>query len=182
MITIEVMQGMLDDIAAEFPEAFFAELNGGIVLLCEAKHHDDDIDGQLYTLGMYHRGGGMGRYISIYYGSFMCVYGHLSPDKFKEKLRSTVRHEFRHNFESLAGDDDLERLDEKNIADYRNGISEDDEDDEGDAVDDDGAYIDENSFCEDEFIEELNGADTDDEKYDGGEGSGKGKKGWWRGL
>ena len=66
MITIEEMQTMLDDIAAEFPPEFFAELNGGIVLLCEAKHHVEDIDGELYTLGMYHRGGGMGRYISIY--------------------------------------------------------------------------------------------------------------------
>jgi hypothetical protein len=156
------------------------------VLLCEAKHHEEDIDGELYTLGMYHRGGGLGRYISIYYGSFMCVYGNLEREKFKEKLRSTVRHEFRHHFESLAGDDDLERLDRKYIDDYNNGEDDeaDDEDDEEDGWEE-GEYLGEDSFCDDDFIEELDGADEDaeidsGEEKDGGADRGNGKKGWWR--
>lgn len=175
MITIEEMQTMLDEIAAEFPPEFFAELNGGIALLYQAKHHEEDPDGELYTLGMYHHGGGMGRYISIYYGSFMCVYGHLDREKFKEKLRSTVRHEFRHHFESLAGDDDLERLDRKYIDDYCNGEDDTYDDEDGE----DGEYFDDDDFCDDEFIEEL--ALDDDE--DDGEDSGRdtdGRKGWWR--
>ena len=112
---------MLDDIAGEFPPEFFRELNGGIILLPEARHHEDDPGGELYTLGMYHRGGGLGRYISIYYGSFMRVYGHLSAGEIKAQLRSTVRHEFRHHIESLAGDDDLERLDSQYVANYLSG-------------------------------------------------------------
>jgi hypothetical protein len=127
MITIDEMQDMLDDIAAEFPPEFYAELNGGIVLLREAKHHEEDGDGELYTLGQYHRDA-MGRYISIYYGSFMRVYGRLGRDAFKEKLRSTVRHEFRHHIESLAGNDDLERLDEEYIDNYLRGGCDGDED------------------------------------------------------
>lgn len=127
MITIDEMQEMLDDIAAEFPHEFYSELNGGIVLLNETKRHEADADGELYTLGQYHRDI-MGRYISIYYGSFMRVYGHLSPDEFKEKLRSTVRHEFRHHIESLAGNDDLERLDGEYIDNYlRGGYGRDDD-------------------------------------------------------
>ncbi|NLA86111.1 MAG: hypothetical protein GX847_02270, partial [Clostridiales bacterium] len=73
----------------------------------------------------------MGRYITIYFGSFMKVYGHLSGGKIKEKLRRTVRHEFRHHMESLAGTDDLERIDRKYIADYQTGRDyEDDSEDE----------------------------------------------------
>jgi predicted Zn-dependent protease with MMP-like domain len=180
MITIEEMQNMLDEIAAEFPPEFFDELNGGIVLLSEARHHEDDPDGELYTLGQYYRGGGLGRYISIYYGSFMCVYGYLSPDKFKEKLRATVRHEFRHHFESLAGDDDLERIDEKYIDDYLNGV-DDGEDDGYDEDEDDGDYLDEDSFCDDDFIEELDGGDEAPGEQDGGTDNSKRKRGWWRG-
>ncbi len=120
-MTIEEMQNMLDDIAVEFPPQFFEELNGGIILLPEAKRHDSSLGGDLFILGDYRRGGSMGRYITIYFGSFMKVYGHLPSGKIKEKLRRTVRHEFRHHMESLAGTDDLERIDKKYIADYRTG-------------------------------------------------------------
>jgi hypothetical protein len=120
MLTIEKMQTMLDEIAAEFPPEFFAELNGGIILLPEAKLHEKG-KGGLFILGSYNRGGSMGRYITIYYGSFMKVYGRLSGDRIREKLRRTVRHEFRHHMESLAGADDLERIDRKYIADYQTG-------------------------------------------------------------
>ncbi|SHI12534.1 Zinicin-like metallopeptidase [Sporobacter termitidis DSM 10068] len=164
MITIEEMQDMLDDIAGEFPPEFFEELNGGIILLPEAKHHEKDVDGNLYILGEYHRGGGLGRYISIYYGSFMRVYGYLKSDRIKEKLRSTVRHEFRHHIESLAGDDDLERIDSRHIADYQSG-----EDYEEDDVYDDEDYdedYDNDDFDEDDFDEDYDdedGADDGDE-------------------
>lgn len=138
MITIEEMQIMLDDIASEFPTEFFTELNGGIILLPETKRHDKSI-GDLFILGNYHRGGSLGRYITIYYGSFMRVYGHLTRDRIKDKLRSTVRHEFRHHIESLAGDDDLERIDRQYIADYQSGKEfEDDDLDDEDEYEDDG--------------------------------------------
>ena len=130
MISIEEMQNMLDDIAAEFPAEFFEELNGGIILLPETKRHEKSIGDDLFILGNYNRGGSMGRYISIYYGSFIRVYGHLEREGFKEKLRSTVRHEFRHHIESLAGDDDLERIDSQYIADYRSGKAYDDGEDD----------------------------------------------------
>jgi hypothetical protein len=172
MVTIEEMQTMLDGIAAEFPPEFFEELNGGIILLPEARHHDEDPDGDLYTLGQYNRGGGLGRYISIYYGSFMRVYGHLSSEKIMEKLRSTVRHEFRHHIESLAGNDDLERIDRKYIADYKTGEDFEYEDDEEDY--DDGDYDDEyddDDYDDEDFEEDdFDGEDDDGETDDGDDG------------
>jgi len=118
MISIEEMEAMLDEIAAEIPREFYRELNGGIILLPEEKPHPQSRNGDLYTLGEYHLDGGMGRFIAIYYGSFSRVYGDLPKGRLKAQLKKTLRHEFRHHLESLAGERDLEIEDEQNIAEY----------------------------------------------------------------
>jgi hypothetical protein len=51
-------------------------------------------------MGEYHSGGGLGRYISIYYGSFERVYGHLSREGLKRQLAHTLKHEFTHTSEN----------------------------------------------------------------------------------
>jgi hypothetical protein len=113
------MEEMLDELAAELPERFYRELNGGILLLPETRLSPEAIDGDLYTLGEYHYSYSMGRYITIYYGSFDALYGHLAPQEIKDRLRGTLRHEFTHHLESLAGEKDLEIEDERQLARYR---------------------------------------------------------------
>jgi len=105
MMSIDEMHETLDELAEELPEEFYKELNGGIVLLPQAKENPDALKpGDLYILGEYHHGGGMGNYIKIYYGSFERVYGALPDAAMKRQLRKTLRHEFRHHLEFLAGD------------------------------------------------------------------------------
>jgi predicted Zn-dependent protease with MMP-like domain len=118
MITIEEMEVMLDEIAEELPQEFYKELNGGILLLPETKRNTEVAGTDLYIMGQYHRSGNLGRYISIYYGSFIQLYGHLSSDKLKDRLRQTLKHEFRHHLESLAGDRSLEKQDEQDMVKY----------------------------------------------------------------
>jgi len=118
MISIEEMEAMLDEIAAEIPQELYRELNGGIILLPEVKLNNISTKNDLYILGEYHRDGNMGRYIAIYYGSFSHVYGHLGKEALKEKLRHTLKHEFTHHIESLAGEMGLEIKDAKYLADY----------------------------------------------------------------
>jgi hypothetical protein len=113
------MEEMLDELAAELPEQFYRELNGGILLLPEKRISPEAINNDLYTLGEYHYSYSMGRYITMYYGSFEAVYGHLSPEDIKVQLRETLRHEFTHHLESLAGEKDLEIEDERQLAKYR---------------------------------------------------------------
>ena len=108
MIDIDTMQEMLDELAEELPEVFFKELNGGIILLPETKESEYSNRGDLYNLGSYHRGGGMGNYITMYYGSFERLFSHLSDEDLKKQLRKTLRHEFRHHMESLGGERGLE--------------------------------------------------------------------------
>lgn len=118
MITMDEVQEMLDEIAGEFPYDFFKELNGGIILLPEVKPDTKSMDDDLYILGEYNRSINMGRYIAIYYGSFIRLYGHLDRRSFRERIKNTIKHEFTHHLESLAGERELERKDMQFIRNY----------------------------------------------------------------
>ena len=120
-MTIDEMQDVLDRLAEELPEVFFKDLNGGIVLLPEAKESEYSRKKDLYTLGEYHRGGAMGSYIKIYYGSFERLFSHLSDEALEKELRHTLRHEFRHHLEFLSGERGLEHQDANFIRDYLDG-------------------------------------------------------------
>ena len=117
MFTIEEVNEMLDEIAAELPGEIFRDLNGGVSLLAETKRSDRDPSGGLYTLGEYRRDQ-MGRYIVIYYGSLCAAYGNSSPKKMRKHLRDVLTHELTHHLESLAGDRSLEKQDAEDIYDY----------------------------------------------------------------
>ena len=117
MFTIDEINDMLDEVAAELPNEIFNQLNGGVSLLPEAKKSNKDPDGHLYTLGEYRRDQ-MGRYIIIYYGSMCAVHGNSPPEKMKKHLKDVLTHELTHHWESLAGDRSLEIKDAKYINDY----------------------------------------------------------------
>lgn len=118
MATIEEVQILLDEIAMEFPQEFYKDLNGGIVLLPKVKLHKKSVDDDLYVMGEYIRDRISGRYIVVYYGSIEKLYGNLSINRLKNKIRSVVKHEFLHHFESLAGERHLEIEDERQLNQY----------------------------------------------------------------
>ena len=118
LLTFEEVGAVLDVIAEELPREFFKDLNGGILLLPEAcQDHGDKARG-IYTMGEYVHDE-MGRYIVIYYGSFVKLCKNLSPEKLRKELKETLIHEFRHHIESLAGDCELEIIDEMEMARFR---------------------------------------------------------------
>lgn len=119
MVSFEEFQDMIDEIIQTFPEEFFRELNGGVFARKKVKYHPEGIDHDLLIMGEYCRQYHLGRFIVIYYGSFMRVHGHLSEDELREALRRVLLHEFRHHLESLAGECDLEIEDAAAIAKYR---------------------------------------------------------------
>lgn len=119
MITIEEMQVILDELAEEFPQEFYKELNGGILLLPDIKVSPEARNHDLYILGQYQYSHSMGRYIIIYFGSFSALYGYGSREKLKKELRKTLRHEFTHHLEHLAGEKDLEVEDQKELDRYK---------------------------------------------------------------
>lgn len=118
MISIDEVQVILDELAEELPKEFYKELNGGILLLPEAKISPYAKGDDLYILGEYRVSHSMGRLISIYYGSFEKLYGHASKEELTARLRHTLRHEFTHHLESLAGEKGLEIKDAQFINKY----------------------------------------------------------------
>jgi len=118
MVDFDEVGIMLDEIAAGLPQEFYKELNGGIILLPDVKRNKIDGSKDLYIMGEYHRGGGLGRYIAIYYGSFERVHGHLEREALKGQLAHTLKHEFTHHMESLAGERGLEKEDAQFLEDY----------------------------------------------------------------
>ncbi len=97
---------MLDEAVEQLPEEIFKDLNGSVNLLPDARKSDDG----RYVMGLYHHDK-MGRYIEIFYGSFIALYGDIPAARFREHLSATLRHELTHHIEGLAGDRTLERWD-----------------------------------------------------------------------
>ncbi len=114
----EEMGQILDDLAEELPEVFFEGLNLGVVLFENLKIHDEATNKELVILGEYHRTK-IGRQIRIYYSSFRQIYGHVEYDELVEALRETLRHEFTHHIQDLAGDKGLEIQDAVKLALWR---------------------------------------------------------------
>ena len=105
MLTFEEAQAALDELVDELPPGIFKGLNCGVSLLPDVLY---DSNG-LLILGQYHvQPRGLGRYVTINYGSMMLAHGHLCPIKFRDKLKKVLHHELTHHLESLAGDRSLE--------------------------------------------------------------------------
>lgn len=118
MIEIDEVEKLLEEVAHELPREFYKELNGGILLLPEVKYNPAGRNKDLYVMGEYHRSGSMGRYIVIYFGSFVKMYGNLNRNSLKKKLSHILKHEFTHHLESLAGEKGLEKKDEALLREY----------------------------------------------------------------
>ena len=109
MLNFEDACDALEILIEELPNEILEGLNCGVVMLNEMQY---DING-LIILGQYHfEPRGLGRYITIYYGSIRAVYAYLPNNIFIEKIKEVLHHELTHHIEHLAGDRTLERQDE----------------------------------------------------------------------
>ncbi len=118
--TFDAVGEILDDLYERFPEALFQGLNGGVCLLPEAKT-DPALTRNTYILGEYCQEPFLGRYINLYYGSFVALArsANWSEEDWKEELYSTLSHELTHHVEGLAGERGLEIKDEETVARWR---------------------------------------------------------------
>lgn len=118
LFTIDEMQIILGELMDELPKPFFEKLQGGVIIVDQVKYHPEAQNKDLYILGEYQRGN-YGNMIRLYYGSFQRLYGNTSREFLKKRLRKTLRHEFRHHLENLAGERGLEIEDARFIRDYK---------------------------------------------------------------
>ena len=97
----EQMGDMLEEIAAEFPDAFFQDLTGGIQLEQQAMPDPDFPPGEMYIMGEYCHDL-LGRYILLYYGSFAELLKQEDEDVWMDEIFATLAHEFTHHLEDTA--------------------------------------------------------------------------------
>ena len=118
ILSFDQVGDLLDEMAEEFPEEFYQDLNGGISLLPETV--EDPAGEDLYIMGEYCNGM-MGRYINLYYGSFAALaqQENWTEEDWEDELYTTLAHEFTHHVEGLAGERGLEIKDELELEQYR---------------------------------------------------------------
>jgi hypothetical protein len=122
-MTIDQAQTMLEQMVNDLPEAIFQDLNGGVLLLPQAKRSPEARADDLYIMGEYVVRHDMGRMVKIYYGSFVKLFGENAPDaKWEKELRHTLHHELTHHLEHLAGENDLEVEDDIRMYLYHNNM------------------------------------------------------------
>ena len=120
ILTFDQVGELLDEMAEEFPQEFYQDLNGGVCLLPEAKPDPDFPEGEMYILGEYCNDM-LGRYINLYYGSFAALAEQegWTEEDWEDELWETFAHEFTHHVEGLAGERGLEVKDEAFLEEYR---------------------------------------------------------------
>ena len=120
ILTFDQVGELLDEMAEEFPQEFYQDLNGGVCLLPEAKPDPDFPEGEMYILGEYCNDM-LGRYINLYYGSFAALAEQegWTEEDWEDELWETFAHEFTHHVEGLAGERGLEIKDEAFLEKYR---------------------------------------------------------------
>ena len=118
ILSFDQVGDLLDEMAEEFPEEFYQDLNGGISLLPETV--EDPAGEDLYIMGEYCNDM-MGRYINLYYGSFAALAQQedWTEEDWEDELYTTLAHEFTHHVEGLAGERGLGIKDELELEQYR---------------------------------------------------------------
>ena len=118
--TYNQMGDWLEEIAQDFPEAFFEDLDGGIQLEEKELPDPDFPPGEMYIMGEYVHDL-LGRYILLYYGSFAALLEEEDEEVWKDEIFATVAHEFTHHLEETAG---LHALDDKDLEFLQEALAE----------------------------------------------------------
>ena len=118
--TYDQMGDWLEEIAGEFPEAFFTDLDGGIQLEEKALPDPDFPPDEMYVMGEYVHDN-LGRYILLYYGSFAALLSEEDEEAWRDEIFATVAHEFTHHLEETAG---LHTLDDKDFEFLQEALAE----------------------------------------------------------
>lgn len=118
--TFDQVAELLDEMAETFPPAFFEELNGGILLQEEVKDDPLFAPGEVLFMGEYIQDPYLGRFIYIYYGSFLETAREEDWDEetWRKELYTTLAHEFTHHVEGLANAHSLDDRDEEDMLRY----------------------------------------------------------------
>lgn len=107
-ISIEEFEKIINDAVQSLPHSYDLNLNGAYHIEENQKVDDDDY----YILGEYIEEPYLGRFIVLYYGSFVELLKHATYVEWEEEVKDTIWHELQHHLESLAGNEELAKQEE----------------------------------------------------------------------
>ena len=102
MISLAEYRSIVTELMDEFPDEFFRELSGGVIVSDALVIPDYARDHDLYTMGQYQVYSGI-RQIVLFKGSFDRTHPLADAAEAREILRGVLRHELRHHLEYLGG-------------------------------------------------------------------------------
>ena len=118
-MTLEEFHLALEEIAGAMPQRLFERLNGGVNIREEALLSPDSVPEEpRYILGQYHHYRVLGRWIDLYYGSFVRSFKDADEKAWKAQIDRVLRHELRHHIEDQAGETALAEEDKKETRAY----------------------------------------------------------------
>ena len=118
-MTLEEFHLALEEIAENLPPRLFEHLNGGVNIREEALLSPDSVPEEpRYILGQYHHYRVLGRWIDLYYGSFVRSFKDADEKAWKAQIDRVFRHELRHHIEDQAGETALAEEDKKETRAY----------------------------------------------------------------
>lgn len=126
MLTFDEAAQLLDDIAMEFPEAFYRDLHGGIQFEEDPLPDPRFPEGEMYIMGEYVQDL-TGNFIVLYYGSFAALLKDEPDEVWEDELFATLAHEFTHHLETMGG---LHDLDDKDAEFLRQALARGEEEEE----------------------------------------------------
>jgi len=102
-MSLEAFRAAVEEELDLLPPYCFDELSGGVLVEDRARLSPDSVADDLYILGLY-RWNQLGKQVTLYYGSFVAVLGQAEERAYRDQIRETLRHEFRHHMETRAGE------------------------------------------------------------------------------
>ena len=101
-ISCETFREIVSEEMDLMPQYVFDELSGGVLVEERVRLSPDSVDDDLFLMGLY-KWDGLGKQVTLFYGSFVEVYGASEEAVYRKHIRETLRHEFRHHMETRAG-------------------------------------------------------------------------------
>lgn len=102
-MTLDRFTEITEEELALLPEYVHEELNGGVIVDPAAYLHPARVRDDLFVLGIYSTDPVLGKQIVLYFGSFTAVMRNASDERYRMRIRDTLRHEFLHHLETRAG-------------------------------------------------------------------------------
>lgn len=108
MMTFEAFNTYVTEVLDhEIPQDLLKGLNLGVIVVPRLERNKAERN---FIIKGHYVQNKLGKQIILYYGSFRYLFANKTEDEWKDEILSTIKHEFTHHLEALAGQEDLAKM------------------------------------------------------------------------